>query len=451
MSYYPDFARLLTEALEDQDRTPTWLAHRIGISPSTINRWLNHGARPGNADTITQIADVLGLTDQRQALLIAAGYGYQESTPHNAPQILDPIPPRNSTTERPQHSAVSPFLVPALPPHGVVGRDQILAQITNLLAIDDEQPADIPPIALQGMGGIGKTTLAVSLARLSFIHDTFPDGVLWTSVGPEPTIRNLLEDWGRALGITMFSERNEAACSDRLRGVLHDRRALLIIDDIWETHHGRYFTIAGPYCRTVFTTRESPVAHSLATRERTIKVDVLSPNSALRLLASLASKAVTSDEESAKQLCERLEYLPLALTLAGRLLANETDVPSRMKRLFSELLEQRDARLRLLQIDGRLGLSETEPVSLQAILGMSVNRLDSVDQARFAMLSVFGGEPLTWDLPAATYVWDCSVEQAEMTISNFIQRGLIMHVGEQYWMHALLADYASELLEKGYE
>ena len=35
-----------------------------------------------------------------------------------------------------------------------------------------------------------------------------------------------------------------------------------------------------------------------------------------------------------------------------------------------------------------------------------------------------------------------------MTISNFVQRGLIMHVGEQYWMHVLLADYAAELLER---
>ncbi len=148
------------------------------------------------------------------------------------------------------------------------------------------------------------------------------------------------------------------------------------------------------------------------------------------------------------RLCERLEFLPLALTLAGRLLASEADVPTRMQRLLDELMEHREARLQLLQAEGRLGLAEDQPVSLQAILGMSVERLSKTDQERFAMLAVFGGEPLTWEIKAAAHVWECSVEEAEATISRFIQRGLVERRGERYWMHALLADYAAEMMEK---
>jgi hypothetical protein len=155
---------------------------------------------------------------------------------------------------------------------------------------------------------------------------------------------------------------------------------------------------------------------------------------------------VTTDERSARRLCERLEFLPLALTLAGRLLANEADVPSRMQRLTTELIERREARLRLLEADGRLGLDPNQPVSLQAILGMSVARLSAVDQERFASLSAFGGEPLTWEMAAAAYLWACPEEDAEATIAHFIQRGLVMQRGQQYWMHALLADYAAEML-----
>ncbi len=341
-----------------------------------------------------------------------------------------------------------PFMAPPLPPQGVFGRDEDLTRLFDLLALSDEQATDIPPVALRGMGGIGKTTLAIALGRLEIIPKFFPDGVLWVALGPNPTIRILLDGWGRALGVDLLPERDENACRDRLRAILYHRRVLLIVDDVWEVVHGQYFTVAGPRCRTLLTTREVPVAYTLVTRERTLRVDVLKPEAALALLRRLAPEVVAADERAAERLCERLEYLPLALTLGGRLLASEADVPTRMQRLVDELIECREARLNLLQAEGRPGLAEDQPVSLQAILGMSVERLNKTDQERFAMLAVFGGEPLTWEINAAAYVWECSVEDAEATISRFIQRGLVERRGNRYWMHALLADYAAEMMEK---
>ncbi|MCC7160994.1 MAG: hypothetical protein IT331_00740 [Anaerolineae bacterium] len=340
------------------------------------------------------------------------------------------------------------FMTPPLPPQGIFGRDDALTKIYDALALNDDQASNVPPFALRGMGGIGKTTLAKALGRLGFIPQFFPDGVLWTELGPNPTIRILLDSWGKALGVDLLPERDESACRDRLRAILYHRRVLLIVDDIWQTAHGNYFLVAGPRCRTLFTTRDLAVAQDLATRERTLLVDVLSPEASLALLHKLAPHAVAADEQSATRLCERLEFLPLALTLAGRLLANESDIPSRMQRLVSELIERRAARLNLLQAEGRLGLREDEPVSLEAILGMSVERLDKTDQERFAMLAVFGGEPLTWEINATAAVWESSVEEAEATIARFIQRGLVERRGDRYWMHALLADYATEMMEK---
>lgn len=342
----------------------------------------------------------------------------------------------------------TPFLTPGLPSQGILGRDDELTQVFDLLALEETTVRDVPPVALRGMGGIGKTTLAIALGRLSNIPTLFPDGVLWTALGPDPTVRLLLNDWGRSLGIDLLPEPDEAACSRRLREVLYHRRVLLIIDDVWEVNHGSYFVVAGPHCRTLITTRESPVAFTLATRERTLPVNVLKPEAALQLLRTIAPEVVASDEATAMKLCERLEYLPLALTLAGRLLAIEADIPSRMQRVLSELVEYRQARLKLLQVEGRLGLEEDQPVSLQAILGMSVSRLSQVDQERFAMLSVFGSEPLTWEIQATAFVWECSVEEAETSLSRLIQRGLVARRGDRYWMHALLADYAAELLEE---
>jgi alpha-beta hydrolase superfamily lysophospholipase len=342
-----------------------------------------------------------------------------------------------------------PFLVPPLPPQGVIGRERNLAYISMRLALFENNMTEVPPLALRGMGGVGKTTLALALGRQERVRSFFPDGVLWVELGPHPIIRTLLNDWGHALGVDLLPERDENACQDRLRDILSRRRVLLIVDDVWEVEHGNKFQVAGPFCRLLFTTRESPIAYTLATRERTIHVDVLGADAALQLLGALVPEAVATDQRAARRLCEKLEFLPLALKLAGRLLANEADVPRRMQRLIDELTEQRQARLALEQLEGRRGLTEDNPVSLRDILGLSVNRLSPPDQKRFAQLAVFGGEPLTWEIKAAASVWECSQEEAEATTARLIQRGLVEpRPEERYWMHALLADYAEEMMEE---
>ncbi|MCE7981948.1 MAG: hypothetical protein DYG89_12200 [Caldilinea sp. CFX5] len=452
MKTFPEFTRLLSQQLLIQERSATWLARRLQLHPGTVNRWLNQELRPATPELVARIADLLGMYDthDRQRFLLAAGYGYWDSHESNSakqtPQSpSEPAPQPTLVVERIQPS-VTPFMTPALPPQGIFGREEVLTRLFDLLQLGASTATNVPPVALCGMGGIGKTTLAIALSYLEVVSDLFPDGVLWASVGPQPTLRHWLESWGRALGLNLVAERNEASCCDRLRSALHPRRMLLLIDDVWEVHHGQAFLLAGPYCRTLFTTREVPVAFALATRQRTLPVSLLNPPAALALLTQLAPEIITTNQPRARLLCERLEFLPLALTLAGKLLAIEAAIPARVERLLSELIERRERRLQLLQTEERPGVATEQPVSLQAILRLSVERLNQVDQERFAMLAVFGGEPLTWESQAAAYVWACTAEEAEATIAHLIQRGLVMQRGEGYWLHTLLADYAAEML-----
>lgn len=412
-------------------------------SPQEANEWLTAGDYRDLNEAEIQIIDAVWLADMPTETLpdgqSAMIHGQRSVFTHQAATTV-------STPTRPDN-APPPFMTPPLPPQGVFGRDDLLTAIVDQLQMEEEA-GNVPPLALRGMGGIGKTTLSIALGRLNMVQQRFPDGILWTALGPNPTVRFLLEAWGRALGVDLLPERDEAACRNRLQELLYHRQALLIVDDVWEIQHGRFFLVGGPHCRTVVTTRELPVAHHLATRPRTLPVDVLSSQAALGLLYRLAPETGTNPT-TANQLCERLEYLPLALTLAGRMLADEADIPSRMQRLTEELLERREARLQLLQAEGRLGIDEENPVSLQAILGLSVERMTALDRERFAMAAVFGGEPLTWKLDLAAHVWECSLAEAEKTTAHFIQRGLVERKGhDRYWMHALLADYAQELLDE---
>lgn len=393
------------------------------------------------ADTFLQYGKY-GILDEKEVIKIDLTWAkVNKPEPKSREKSFNSLP---SSFMQPRKNI--PFLAPFLPKQGVFGRENAIEQIDTIF--NKEVSSDPISLALRGMGGIGKTTLAIKYAHINKVKLHFPDGILWTSLGPNPTIRSHLHKWGTALGIDIVPELDEKSCQERLSDLLYEREILIVIDDVWNIKDGLLFQVGGPKSRTLITTREPSIANSLVTLENIIKVDVLQPKAALELLQKLAPAVVDLDKKSAEKLCERLEYLPLGLTLAGRFLTNEAEIPSRMQRLLSELIEKRDSRLRLTQIEGRLGIDEENPVSLQAILGMSVERLSKANQERFAMISVLGGEPFLWDSKEASFVWDCSIEEAEETIALFLKRGLVENRSNKFWMHSLLADYANELLGK---
>ena len=406
-------------------------------------RQVESGLRTPSKDLATCLAQALLPEAEQPALLALAEEARQRAKGQRSVSAEGPLPPY--LRPRDPRWPEAPYLAPARPPQDILGRATELLAIRERLVLDNPTVHDVPPLALTGMGGIGKTTLAIMVGRLPGIRERFPDGVLWVQLGPTPTPINLLNDWGRALGVPIAAEPSDAACARRLRSALFDRRVLLIVDDAWDAHHAELFTLAGPQGRCLVTTRDAGVAYAVATPERTLKVAALAPDAALALLRQLAPEAVARREVAARRLCERLAYLPLALTLAGRQLALDAEVPARLERRLAELETDPQARLGLVQAGARPGLAEDQPASLASILGLSVDRLDPVDQARFAGLSVFGAEPADWDIQAAAGVWACPVEEAERTVAHLVQRGLVERRDDRYRLHTLLADYAEAL------
>lgn len=75
-----NFALALNKHLLDLDRPVSWLARRLGISVSKATRWSSGTKLPG-MDEIFDIAKVLDIdSNERQNLLLAAGYNYVEET-----------------------------------------------------------------------------------------------------------------------------------------------------------------------------------------------------------------------------------------------------------------------------------------------------------------------------------------------------------------------------------
>jgi len=152
MSYYPSFAERLDHYLSVHDRSGAWLAQRLGVNPATVTRWRSGESRPNRPEVIIQIADLLGIQgDDRQQLLIAAGYGYLDVGSNSG-------------------GADDTGNGPLTPPHALVDDLQNLAREAAVL--DQLSPAGQPASAPVN-GNVG----LLGRLRQLVLHPTVPIGV----------------------------------------------------------------------------------------------------------------------------------------------------------------------------------------------------------------------------------------------------------------------------------
>jgi WD40 repeat protein len=217
-------------------------------------------------------------------------------------------------------TAEAPFLVP-FPRNGdFVGRDGDLARLRDSLTESDARPVGIRPAGLTGMGGVGKTQLAVEYVYRH--REEYPDGIFWIdAAGPLADGFARLATDSRLRWAEPDRPRDEQIRSAfaALDGRPH---ALLVLDNLPDPS-----AIAAPLlpgcipedlrCRLVFTTRR----HDLG-RFEGVEVTILPEEPALRLLLRHPSRRAAldpghPDHEHARAIARMLGRLPLALELAG--------------------------------------------------------------------------------------------------------------------------------------
>ena len=334
------------------------------------------------------------------------------------------------------------------PPEIFEGRDEALHEsVAELRLGQDGTAAEVHPIALRGMGGVGKTTLARALAHHPEVEAALPDGTLWAGLGPEADVMDWLAAWGAQFDEDFSKYDSPETRSRALSTLLHKKKALLVVDDVWQTDAARYFLVGGPGCRTLITTREDSIARALA-GPTTQRVETLTKEASLNLLLKIVPDAVNADEQGTRGLIAALGGLPLALTLAGRMIADEWEAGMGVAGALKELKE-REARLDLTGAEKKPGLAAAGP-SLRAVLGMSYDRLtDDATRRAFRFLGTFGSSPLTFSLEAVAAVWGMEHRIAQKTLAALVGRALVEPIeGGRYSLHATLADFAESLLEE---
>jgi DNA-binding SARP family transcriptional activator len=295
-------------------------------------------------------------------------------------------------------------------------------------------------LAIDGAGGVGKSTLAVHIGyRLASMY---PDGQLYVDLqGATAGLRPLdpLEVLGRfrrALGDTDTASSSLEEASAAFRALAAGRRLLVVLDNARDAVQVRPLLPADENSLVLVTSRQV-----LATLDGAVHlhVDVFPEDDAVELLCRVAGRdRVSADPYAARQVARWCGYLPLALRIAGARLAARPGWPVRA--LVDRL---GDARRRLDELRvAELAVRSSLQVSYEILNGGT--DADRLAARAFTLVGLPDGPDLS--LPAAAALLDLPEPAAERVMERLVDCQLVESPWPgRYRLHDLLRLLGREL------
>ncbi len=419
-----EFADLLGQYLYDADCSAGRLSRLSTVPLRTIENWLNGRVRkPRRWQGIVQVAANLHLSEQQtDRLLHSAGKPSLDQLRDTA------VPPPQQILlqkwDTPTTSSPPPFQAIADLPY-FVGREAEIATMEE--AILQQKRAIIHN--LQGMGGIGKTSLAAHLAYRLRAH--FPDGVLWARVDASDSM-SILSTFAAAYGQDVSQYSDLEGRANAVRTILASKTTLIILDNVENDQQIRPLLPPNGRCAVILTSRRHNLAAAIGMPH--LHLLPFDERETLALFSEILGKArVQQEKEALLTLAHLLGHLPLAISIvAGRLAYDQTETAV-------TLLTQ-------LQQNHPLDQLTYGDLDIQATFNVSYALLSPQKQQFFAALGVFAGQDFS--IEAAAAVANVAIDQAQGTLKNLHTLSLIQRTQPQrYTLHPLLRTFACAQME----
>ncbi|WP_326722423.1 NB-ARC domain-containing protein [Streptomyces sp. NBC_00243] len=381
------------------------------------------------ADTRRLLADELGV-DPRPGLK-----ELQHRILQADPGLAEPSAPAAEPATAPVRPAQLPATVTDF-----TGRVSFVNELSDVLAAASSDEGRVMAVsALAGIGGVGKTTLAVHVAHQA--RGAFPDGQLYVDLqgagsrAAEP--ETVLGAFLRALGTL------DSAIPDSLeersalyRSTLDGRRVLVLLDNARDAAQVRPLLPGTEGCAALVTSRVRMVDLAGA---HLVDLDVMSPEEALQLFTKIVGRErVESEREAALDVVAACGFLPLAIRIAAsRLAARRTWTVSVLAAKLG------DERRRLDEL-------QAGDLAVKATFELGYGQLEPAQARAFRLLGLADGPDMS--LAAAAAVIDLPVEATEDLLESLVDTSLLESAAPgRYRYHDLVRLYARSCAERDEE
>jgi predicted ATPase len=267
-------------------------------------------------------------------------------------------------------------------------------------------------LTLTGPGGSGKTRLAIESA--SELVSEHRNGVFWVELAPLRDPALVSETIATTLG-----------AMDGLADHIQEKEMLLVLDNFEQV------VDAAPelpkLLKSCANLRVLVTSRELLRVQGEVEFPVL-PLARAEAVELFCRRSGLDPDDTIAELCRRLDNLPLAVELA----AARTSVLSP-----AQILDRLATRLDLFK-----GGRDADPrqATLRGTIEWSHDLLTEVEQRLFARLAAFAGGTT---LAAAEVVADADLD----TLQSLVDKSLVRHTGERFWMLETIREFAVERLD----